>query len=103
MLRATLRRDNFMSVNAYEPLLTDSAVWVDEAWLPPEETCEELADLKAEHVRLVGESRLAIETLGKARRAAAQAVDARGEAMTAAILAGKDPASVKVAEPDTAA
>src|SRR5689334_7110598 len=103
MLRVRPRRFTFMSGNAYERLLIDSAVWVDEAWLPPEEACEALADLKAEHVRLVSDSRLALEALGEARRAAARASAARAEALTAAILAATDPAAVKAKEPDAAA
>jgi hypothetical protein len=89
--------------NAYERLISDSAVWVDEAWLPPGEDCEELADLKVEHVRLVSETRLALTALGVARRAAIQVTEARDEGMTAAVLAGRDPASVDADEPDAEA
>jgi hypothetical protein len=89
--------------NAYERLISDSAVWVDEAWLPSERSCKELADLKAEHLRLLVATHGALQALGVARRDAALVVEQRSEALTAAILAGEDPNKVKFAEPDTAA
>jgi hypothetical protein len=89
--------------NAYERLISDSAVWVDEAWLPSERSCKELADLKTEHLRLLAATHGALQALGVARREAALLVEQHSEALTAAVLAGEDPDKIKFAEPDTAA
>jgi hypothetical protein len=92
-----------MSVNSYERLLSASAVYVSDGWLPPEETCEALADLKAEHLRLLDATRSALQELADARRSVDVAAEARSEALQAAILAGRDAASVKADEPDVEA
>jgi hypothetical protein len=91
-------------VNAYERLISDSAVWVDEGWLPPREACEELADLKSEHLRLLAATHEALQMLGTAGRDAALVAEQRSETLTAAVLEGKDPMRVKLPdEPDTEA
>ena len=79
------------------------STYVNEGWLPPEAECPELADLRTEHLRLLGVVHETHAKLAELRREQKSAEDRRAAAVREAILAGKDPAKVKVAVPDEVA
>jgi hypothetical protein len=94
-------------LSAYERLLaadqSRGSTYVNEGWLPPEAECAELAGLRTEHLRLLA---VVNETAAKfiaLRKEIDSAESRRDEAVREAILAGKDPARVKVSVPDDAA
>jgi hypothetical protein len=72
-------------------------------WLPPEAECPELADLRAEHLRLLSAVDQALTKLSAMRVAAESAESRRSDAVREAIRAGKDASRVKVTAPDTLA
>jgi hypothetical protein len=87
-------------VTAYERVLTASRVFLDPGWLPPAADCEELADLRAEHERLLAACADALANVGEVQIAVDLAAEARGDALREAILAGQNPATVDLLEPD---
>jgi hypothetical protein len=83
--------------------LEDNPAVCDPGWLPPEEDCGELADLRPEHHRLLAARADALNTLGEVRRQHREQQEARGQALTDALLTGKRepaPAKTKVTEQD---
>jgi hypothetical protein len=76
---------------------------LDRGWLPPEADCAELADLRADHERLLGACADAARQLREAKGAVEQAGAARSDALRDAFLAGTSPASIELPEPDMAA
>ena len=92
---------------SYERLLaadqSRGGAYVDPGWLPPESECAELAELRSQHLRLLGVVNDAGAKLN-ALHDEAKSVEARkAEATRDAILAGDDPAKVKVSGPSEVA
>jgi hypothetical protein len=76
-------------------LLENNTALSDPGWLPPPEAWPELAELRAEHERLLTVARQEAGKLSKLRKQQEDAEAARGEAMKAAFLAGNDPDAEK--------
>lgn len=91
-----------MEGSAFDRLLAaDQArgrTYVDPGWLPPEDSCPELGHLRGEHVRLLGVVAEAQAKLSALVKEAETAEQRRADAVRDAILAGEDPAKVKVTE-----
>lgn len=92
-----------MGSTAYERLVVASQAFLDPGWLPPEEDCPELADLREQHERLLAACDEALAELGEATRAVEQARGQRADALRDAFLSGSGPESVTLAEPDESA
>jgi hypothetical protein len=91
-----------VTAGAYERLVVASQAFLDAGWLPPAADCPELANLRAEHERLLEACRAALAQLGEARQAADDAAEARVTALREAFVAGSDPKTVKLPLPDRA-
>jgi len=84
---------------AYERVLIASQAFLDPGWLPPPEDCEPLADLRAEHVRLLASVREARAELSGLRQEQDAANAERAAALHNAYLNGPSaalPAAVVV-------
>lgn len=78
------------------PVLEDNPVLTNRGWLPPAEECPELADLRAEHERLLAARAEALETVSALIRQQEDEEQTRGRAMTDAMLAGEsEPKNIK--------
>src|SRR5215218_2861731 len=73
-------------------LLENNPALSQPGWLPPPEAWPELAPLRAEHERLLAVARQESAALSELRKRHEAEDAARGETMTAAFLAGSDPA-----------
>lgn len=74
-------------------------------WFPPKDECAELADLRAEHLRLLAARGEAYSELADLRRQQEREADEHGRALTAALLAGEEappPPSGQVTERELA-
>jgi hypothetical protein len=87
---------------AYERILVANRACLDRGWLPPAAECPELAELRAKHERLLDACDEALAKVSTAREAVDRGRAARSDALRKAILEGRSPASIKLAEPDDA-
>jgi hypothetical protein len=90
-------------VSAYERVLVASPAFLDRGWLPPENDCAELADLRKDHQRLLDACGDALSQVHEAKYAVETAGGMRSDALRDAILAGESPSSVELPEPDLTA
>jgi hypothetical protein len=88
------------AAGAYERVVMRSPAFVDRGWLPPADDCAELADLRAEHERLLDVVADALAKVRKAREEIDGADEKRAVALRDAIAAGKSPASVVLEKAD---
>jgi len=80
-----------MSTSAYERILVQSAAFLDPNWFPPEDVCPVLADLRADHVRLLAVTKEKLTALGALQRQRQTAEEASADALRAAFLTGQEP------------
>src|SRR5215831_12579267 len=92
-----------MGGTVYERILVASPAFVDPGWLPPAADCEELADLREEHERLLGICTKALGRIAGEKSKYEHAVAERGEALRRAIAEGKPTSKLNVPEPDDTA
>jgi hypothetical protein len=85
---------------AYERVITRSRAFVDPGWMPGAEDAPELADLSADHVRLLTAMNDALAQVGEARAALDGAANTRADALRDAFATGKDTSKLKLREPD---
>lgn len=76
-------------------LLENHPALSDPGWMPPPEAWPELAELQAEHVRLLAVTREETAKLSKLHKQREDKEAARGNTMKAAFLAGKSPMDEK--------
>jgi hypothetical protein len=80
-----------MSIMRRWRFLEDEPAVTNPGWIPPEGDCPELADLRAEHQRLLNGFAEANQALFQLRQQAEADAVKRSDALRAAILAGGDP------------
>lgn len=77
-----------MGTGAYERLLSVSQVFFDPGWLPPPEECEQFADLREQHLRLLDAVKSTLAKLSAARERVDGTQAQRQAAMREAFLTG---------------
>jgi hypothetical protein len=87
----------------YQRILIASPVFLDPGWLPTAADCEELADLREEHERLVEAVRKARSRIAAERKKIESTEVSKHEALRRAIANGENPSQVKLPTADTAA
>src|SRR4051794_4224475 len=79
--------------------LEDNPATMNPGWIPPAAECPELAELRAEHERLLAGSHEALKALSELKGRAESEKERRGDALLGAILAGGSATETEFPEP----